>query len=155
MCVRACMRACACVRARARVGVRVTIYARIPSCTQQAITDSQAVYQLFIVSLRLMPLYSSKIESVLRITCSFCHLDHDHYPAVGSCGRKSHLVRTQSLNVLPFKPGVGQYIAIHATLTARDLFFTYTYPSGLFTCIFSKTSPIFFLCWLWLTPVSV
>ena len=24
---------------------------------------------------------------------------------------KSHLVRTQSLNVLPFKPGVGQYIA--------------------------------------------
>ena len=35
---------------------------------------------------------------------------------------KSHLVRTQSLNVLPFKPGVGQYIAIHATLTARDFF---------------------------------
>ena len=28
---------------------------------------------------------------------------------------KSHLVRTQSLNVLPFKPGVGQYIAKHAT----------------------------------------
>ena len=28
---------------------------------------------------------------------------------------KSHLVRTQSLNVLPLKPGVGQYIAIHAT----------------------------------------
>ena len=36
---------------------------------------------------------------------------------------KSHLVRTQSLNVLPFKPGVGQYIAIHATLTARDFSF--------------------------------
>ena len=35
---------------------------------------------------------------------------------------KSHLVRTQSLNVLPFKPGVGQYIAIHATLTAREFF---------------------------------
>ena len=35
---------------------------------------------------------------------------------------KSHLVRTQSLNVLPLKPGVGQYIAIHATLTARDFF---------------------------------
>ena len=29
---------------------------------------------------------------------------------------KSHLVRTQSCNVLPLKPGVGQYIAIHATL---------------------------------------
>ena len=25
-------------------------------------------------------------------------------------------------NVLPLKPGVGQYIAIHATLTARDFF---------------------------------
>ena len=30
------------------------------------------------------------------------------------------LVVSQSLNVLPLKPGVGQYIAMHATLTARD-----------------------------------
>ena len=57
---------------------------------------------------------------------------------------KSHLVRTQSLNVLPFKPGVGQYIAIHATLTARDFFLAYFYTSGPFICIFSKTSPDFF-----------
>ena len=35
---------------------------------------------------------------------------------------KSHLARTQSLNVLPSKPGVGQYIAIHAKLTARNFF---------------------------------
>ena len=35
---------------------------------------------------------------------------------------KSHLMRTQSLNIVPLKPGVGQYIAIHATLTARDFF---------------------------------
>ena len=35
---------------------------------------------------------------------------------------KSHLVRTQSLNVLLFNSGVGQYTAIHATLTARDFF---------------------------------
>ena len=67
----------------------------------------------------------------------------------------SYLVRTQSLNVLPLKPGVGQYIAIHATLTARDFFPAYFYPSGPVTCIFSKTSPNFFLCWPWLTPVSV
>ena len=53
---------------------------------------------------------------------------------------KSHLVRTQSLNVLPLKPGVGQYIAMHATLTSRDFFFAYFYPSGPFTCIFSSTS---------------
>ena len=57
---------------------------------------------------------------------------------------KSHLVRTQSLNILRFKPGVGQYIAIHAALTAREFFLAYFYPSSPFTCIFSKTSPDFF-----------
>ena len=56
---------------------------------------------------------------------------------------KSHLVRTQSLNVLALKPGVGQYIAIHATLTARDFVLAYFSPSGPLTCIFSKTSPDF------------
>ena len=70
---------------------------------------------------------------------------------------KSQLVRTQSLNVLSLKPGVGQYmyISIHAALTARNFFLAYFYPSSPFTCIFSKTSPDFFLCWLWLTPVPV
>ena len=57
---------------------------------------------------------------------------------------KSHLVRTRSLNVLPLKPEVGQYIAIHATLAARDFFLAYFYPSSPFACIFSKTSPYFF-----------
>ena len=57
---------------------------------------------------------------------------------------KSHLVRTQSLNVLPLKPGVGQYIAIHATLTARDFFLAYFYPSGPFTCIFFQNLSQFF-----------
>ena len=59
---------------------------------------------------------------------------------------KYHLVRTQSLNVLPLKSGVGQYIAIHATLTARNVFLAYFFPSGPFTCIFSRTSPKSFLC---------
>ena len=53
------------------------------------------------------------------------------------------LVRTQSLNVLPLKPGVGQYIAIHATLTAMDFLPAYFYPPGPFTCIFPKSLPIF------------
>ena len=60
---------------------------------------------------------------------------------------KSHLVRIQSLNVLPFKPGVGQYIAIHATLTAGSsslLISTLPVHSPAF---FSKTSPNIFLCW--------
>ena len=68
---------------------------------------------------------------------------------------ESHRLRTQSLKVLPLKPGVGSYIAIHATLTARDFFLAYFYPSRPFTSIFSKTSPDFFLCWLWLTLVPV
>ena len=55
----------------------------------------------------------------------------------------SHLVRTQSLNVLPLKPGVGQYTAIHATFTARVFFLAYFYPSSPFTCSFYKTSPDF------------
>ena len=59
------------------------------------------------------------------------------------------------LKCSPLKPGVGQYIAIRATLTARELLLAYFYPSGQFTCIFPKTSPDFFLCWLWLTPVPV
>ena len=68
---------------------------------------------------------------------------------------KSHLERTRSLNILPLKPVVGQYIAIHAMLTARDFLLAYFCPSGPFTCIFSKTSPDFFLCRLWLTPVPL
>ena len=57
---------------------------------------------------------------------------------------KSHLVRTQSLNVLPLKSGVGQYIAIHVMLTARNFFLAYFYPSGPFTCIFFQNLSQFF-----------
>ena len=67
---------------------------------------------------------------------------------------QSHLVRTQSLNVLPLEPAVGQYTDIHATLTVRDFFLAYLNPSRPFTCIFSKTSPDFSMCWLWLTHGS-
>ena len=44
----------------------------------------------------------------------------------------------------PFKAwGRLVYIARHATLTARDVFLAYFYPSGPFICIFAKTSPDF------------
>ena len=56
---------------------------------------------------------------------------------------KSHLLRTQSLKVLPLKPEVGQYIVIHATLTAKDFFVANFYPSGPFTDIFVKHLPSF------------
>ena len=68
---------------------------------------------------------------------------------------KTRLLTTQSSKALPFKHGVGPYIAMHAKHTARDFFLTIFSPSDPFTSIFSKTSPEFFLSWLWLTPVPV
>ena len=49
---------------------------------------------------------------------------------------KSHLLRIQSLKVLPLKPGVGQYIATYAMLTARDFFLANFYHSGPFACFY-------------------
>ena len=57
---------------------------------------------------------------------------------------KSHLVRTQSLNVLPLKPGVRQYIAIHVTLTARDFFLAYFYTSRSIHLHFFQNLSLFF-----------
>ena len=65
---------------------------------------------------------------------------------------KFHLVRTQSLKVFPLKPGVGQYIAILATLTARDFFLANFYPSGPFTCIFFQNLSRFFFPGLTTVP---
>ena len=76
-----------------------------------------------------------------------------YYPCSGELRTqklKSHLI-TQSLSILTLEPGVGQYIAIHAMLTAMDVFLANFYPFGPFTFIFSTNSPEFFLCWLWLT----
>ena len=88
---------------------------------------------------------------LFRLLCSLCVCPRNGELRMQKL--KSHLVRTQSLNVLPLKPAVSQYIAIHAMLTARDFFLAYFYPSGPFTCIFSKTSPNF-CCSLWLTHGS-
>ena len=54
---------------------------------------------------------------------------------------KSHLVRTQSLNVPPLKSVVGQYLAIHATLTDRDFLLISTHPV-LSPAFFPKPLPI-------------
>ena len=67
---------------------------------------------------------------------------------------KSHLVRTQSLNVLPLKPWVGQYRAIHATLTARDFSSLPISTLPVHSPAFFQNLSRFFLCWLWLTHGS-
>ena len=56
---------------------------------------------------------------------------------------KSHLVRTQSLHILPLKPGVSQYIAIHATLTARDFSTLLISTLPVHSPAFFQTSPDF------------
>ena len=53
-------------------------------------------------------------------------------------------MRTQSLSVLPLKPGVGQYIVTHATLTASNFSLVYFYPSSPYTCIFFQNLSRFF-----------
>ena len=47
---------------------------------------------------------------------------HPHSGELRTQKFKFHLLRTQSLKVLPLKPRVDQYIATYATLTAGDFF---------------------------------
>ena len=89
----------------------------------------------------------------IHISRSFSFLLPESSPhfllTVGNCQNKlmSHLLRTQSSEVLPLKPGVVQFKAKHAMLTARNFFLANFYLLGPFTFNFvSKISPEFFLC---------
>ena len=67
---------------------------------------------------------------------------------------KSHLVRIQSLNVLPLKPEEG-HIDIHATLTARDFLpCLFLHFRSIQLHFFPQNLSRFFLCCLWLTRCS-
>ena len=67
---------------------------------------------------------------------------------------KSRLVRTQTLNVLLVTPGVGQHIAVHATLPATDFLPCLFLPFRSIHLHFVQNLSWFFLCWLWLTHGS-
>ena len=58
------------------------------------------------------------------------------------------------LKCSPFT-ALNRSVYSHTCYVYCQEFVPYFYPSGPFTCIFSKTSPNFFLRWLWLTPVPV
>ena len=93
-------------------------------------------------------IFCTLIPQDFRARTSYVTRSPLHKPRSGELWTQtlnSHPVRTQSLNVLPLKRGVSQYIAIHATLAARDFFLAYFYPSSPFTRIYSNTSPDFFL----------
>ena len=54
-------------------------------------------------------------------------------------------VENTELEGSPFK-ALGRSVYSHSRYAAMDLFLANFYHSGLFTCIFSNTSPEFFLC---------
>ena len=54
-----------------------------------------------------------------------------------------HLMRTQGLKVLPLKPEIGQYIAMHARLTARGFFLLISTLPIQSPAFFPQTSPVF------------
>ena len=117
-------------------------------CHQQQDTTTTTTTATTKTNIILCP-FTSKPKERLALTSALSPLlsPHTRSGELRTQKLKTHLMRTQSLNALPFKPGVGQYIAIHATLTAGDFFLAYFYSSGPFTCIFPKPLPIFsFLC---------
>ena len=75
---------------------------------------------------------------IMMIIIKHFHIFKPHSGELRMQKLKSHLVRTQSLSVLPLKPEVGHYVVRHPMLPARDFFLSYFYHSGPFTCIFSK-----------------
>ena len=93
-----------------------------------------------------LPAYLSPVLSTNQPTCCVSCLSSTPPPPneLRMQKFKSHLMKTQSLNVLPLKPGEGQYIAINATLTARDFFLISTLPVH---------SPAFFPKPLLISPV--
>ena len=90
----------------------------------------------------------------LLFSCFFFYIDislslthtHTHTHTVLQTQKlKTHLLRTQSSEVLPLRPGMGQYIAMHASPTANDLFLA-SYILLLHSpAFFSNISPEFFL----------
>ena len=125
-------------------------------CHQQQDTTTTTTTATTKTNIILCP-FTSKPKERLALTSALSPLlsPHTRSGELQTQKLKTHLLRPQSFNVLHLKPKVGQCIAIHATLSAKDFFLAYYYLSGPFTCIFSKTSPDFFLRRLWLTLVPV
>ena len=64
----------------------------------------------------------------------FCYFTFQQWEAADT---EIEVPSVENTKVLPLNHGVGEYIATHATLIARDFFLANFYPAGLFTCIFT------------------
>ena len=76
-----------------------------------------------------------------------CHWLEEIHPQWGAVDAEIKVLSAENteLKGAPCKSLVGQYIAIHATLTARDFFLANFYPSGPFTSIFFQNLSRVFL----------
>ena len=94
------------------------------------------------------------------------HKDHSTGLLWGITGAEIQIPsvdKNPELKVLVFffspslKPGVGhgQYLAMHATPTAKDLFLANSTLPVLSPAFFLKPLPSVFVCSLWLTPVPI
>ena len=80
----------------------------------------------------------SETKSMRTPFKNICTEDIFYLPAAGAADAEIKVpsVENTSLKVFPLKPGEGQYLAMHAALTARNFFLASFYPSGPFICIF-------------------
>ena len=97
---------CRCLK---RWAIETVLSCRLPSSfsqsEQQQLIFHKSGRHVFLTSLSMPPLPRSARSGELRTQ-----------------KLKSRVIRTHSLKVLPLKPGVSQYIAMHASLIARDFF---------------------------------
>ena len=68
---------------------------------------------------------------------------------------RSPLLRTKSSKFPPLKPGVGQNITMHASLTAKNFFLSNFSLPGLFTFFFLSFFSFFFLSFFLFFPQNV
>ena len=87
-----------------------------------------------------------RVSSTKKISCkSKSHKDFLQWGTPDAEIKSPSVVKNQELREAPFKAW-----AMHASPTVRDFFLDKFYLPGHFIFIFSKTSPEFSLCKLWL-----
>ena len=81
--------------------------------------------------------FQRPINHTGSVPCSILQWEAADAEIKVSSGENTELKRS------PFKTWSRSVYGHNATLTAKDFFLGYFYPSGPFTCIFSETSPDF------------
>ena len=83
------------------------------------VDDAFYIYLMIQLTHLRLTLYMQDVGLIFSTLLVRLFVLHPHSRVLRTQKLRFPLVRTQSLKVLPLKPAVGQYIAMHATLTAR------------------------------------